>query len=93
MSSSELDELSTITYLSYFVKERAPGYNASLAWVRIQMADERIDNFSVRVFIFQINLFIKLFSRSLTASYDISVPMCMCVCVILDGLERRMAFV
>uniref|UniRef100_A0A183CWG4 Calponin-homology (CH) domain-containing protein n=1 Tax=Gongylonema pulchrum TaxID=637853 RepID=A0A183CWG4_9BILA len=34
MSSPDLDELSCITYLSYFVKIAAPGYNATLRHVR-----------------------------------------------------------
>jgi filamin len=31
MSSNELDELSCMTYLSYFVRKNNPGYNATMA--------------------------------------------------------------
>uniref|UniRef100_A0A183U7D4 Calponin-homology (CH) domain-containing protein n=1 Tax=Toxocara canis TaxID=6265 RepID=A0A183U7D4_TOXCA len=34
MSSAELDELSCITYLSYFMKYNGPGYRATLERVR-----------------------------------------------------------
>ncbi len=47
MSSPELDELSSITYLSYFVKQGSPGYLTTLNWVQEQMKDETIENFSV----------------------------------------------
>uniref|UniRef100_A0A0N4ZS52 Calponin-homology (CH) domain-containing protein n=1 Tax=Parastrongyloides trichosuri TaxID=131310 RepID=A0A0N4ZS52_PARTI len=45
MSSSELDELSTITYLSFFVAENGPGYIASLKNCSQLMPDVRITNF------------------------------------------------
>ena len=47
MSSPELDELSSITYLSYYIKEGSPGYKATLNWVQTQLPDENITNFSV----------------------------------------------
>ena len=47
MSSYELDELSAITYLSYFVREGSPGYKTTLTWIQKQLPDEQIDNFSV----------------------------------------------
>ncbi len=47
MSSPELDELSSITYLSYFIKVGGPGYLATLNWTQAQMRDEAINNFSV----------------------------------------------
>lgn len=47
MSSPELDELSSITYLSYFIKVGGPGYLATLNWTQAQMLDEAIENFSV----------------------------------------------
>ena len=47
MSSPELDELSSITYLSYFVKQGSPGYLTTLKWIKEQMKDETIENFSV----------------------------------------------
>uniref|UniRef100_A0AAF5HXR8 Apple domain-containing protein n=1 Tax=Strongyloides stercoralis TaxID=6248 RepID=A0AAF5HXR8_STRER len=45
MSSPELDELSTITYLSFFVTENGPGYMASLNNCSKLMPDVRITNF------------------------------------------------
>ncbi|CEF63050.1 Jitterbug [Strongyloides ratti] len=45
MSSPELDELSTITYLSFFVAENGPGYIASLHNCSKLMPDVRITNF------------------------------------------------
>jgi hypothetical protein len=50
MSSPELDELSSITYLSYFVKEGSPGYKATLKWIQTLLPDDSIKNFSVRPF-------------------------------------------
>jgi filamin len=47
MSSPELDELSAITYLSYYIKEDSPGYKSTLNWIQTQMSDEQINNFSV----------------------------------------------
>lgn len=47
MSSPELDELSAITYLSYYIKEDSPGYKSTLGWIQSQMTDEKINNFSV----------------------------------------------
>ena len=47
MSSPELDELSSITYLSYFMKEGSPGYNATLRLIQSILSDETISNFTV----------------------------------------------
>ena len=47
MASPELDELSAITYISYFMKRGSPGYQATLNWIQQQMPDEKITNFSV----------------------------------------------
>ena len=48
LSSPHLDELSGMTYLSYFMKEEAsPGYYATLDWVKNQIPDQRINNFRV----------------------------------------------
>ena len=48
LSSPHLDELSGMTYLSYFMKEEAsPGYYATLDWVKRQIPDQRINNFRV----------------------------------------------
>ena len=48
MCSPELDELSAITYLSYYIKEGSPGFKETLRWIQSQMPDEKINNFSVR---------------------------------------------
>jgi len=47
MSSPELDELSAITYLSYFMRQGSPGYLVTLNWIQALMQDEKIENFSV----------------------------------------------
>lgn len=70
MSSPELDELSSITYLSYFIKVGGPGYLATLDWTQAQMSDEAITNFSVSYYLSlhaSICLyFVSLFSCSLS---------------------------
>ena len=44
----EQDELSGMTYLSYFMKEEdSPGYYATLDWVKKQIPNHRINNFRV----------------------------------------------
>ena len=48
LASPHLDELSGMTYLSYFMKEEdSPGYYATLNWVKNQIPDQRINNFRV----------------------------------------------
>ena len=48
LSSPHLDELSGMTYLSYFMKEEdSPGYYATLNWVKNQIPNQRINNFRV----------------------------------------------
>jgi filamin len=47
LSSPELDEMSAMTYLSYFMKVDSPGYNATLRWVQQQVPQERVQNFQV----------------------------------------------
>ncbi|XP_068231445.1 filamin-A isoform X3 [Palaemon carinicauda] len=46
LSSPYLDELSGMTYLSYFMKEGGPGYKATLEWVRRQLPDSNVKNFT-----------------------------------------------
>lgn len=47
-ASPYLDELSGMTYLSYFMKEEdSPGYYSSLNWVKNQIPNFRINNFRV----------------------------------------------
>ena len=49
LASPHLDELSGMTYLSYFMKEEdSPGYYATLDWVKKQIPNQRINNFRVR---------------------------------------------
>ena len=51
LSSPHLDELSGMTYLSYFMKEESsPGYYATLDWVKRQIPDQRINNFRVSLY-------------------------------------------
>ena len=48
LSSPHLDELSGMTYLSYFMKEEdSPGYYSTLNWVKNQIPNFRINNFRV----------------------------------------------
>lgn len=48
LSSPDLDELSGMTYLSYFMNSpTSPGYKATLRWVRGQIPDENVENFTV----------------------------------------------
>nr|XP_045601850.1 filamin-A-like isoform X1 [Procambarus clarkii] len=46
LASPYLDDLSGMTYLSYFMKEGGPGYNSTLKWVQSQMPDRKIKNFT-----------------------------------------------
>ena len=47
LSNPELDELSGMTYLSYFMKVDSPGYNATLCWVQQQIPEQKVKNFQV----------------------------------------------
>ncbi|XP_076033094.1 filamin-A-like [Oratosquilla oratoria] len=46
LASPYLDDLSGMTYLSYFMKEGAPGYKATLEWVQKTLPDKNITNFT-----------------------------------------------
>ena len=46
-SSIDLDELSGMTYLSYFLNVDAPGYNATLDWVKDVIQPAAVNNFDV----------------------------------------------
>lgn len=48
LASPFLDELSGMTYLSYFMKEHSPGYYATLRWVQNQIPEKDVRNFTVR---------------------------------------------
>lgn len=47
LASPYLDELSGMTYLSYFMKEGSPGFHATLRWVNSQLSHTSIRNFTV----------------------------------------------
>ena len=47
MSSSDLDELSGMTYLSYFMKVDSPGYHATMRYVKDKVPQSKINNFQV----------------------------------------------
>jgi len=47
LASPYLDELSGMTYLSYFMRENSPGYLATLRWVQQQVKDRNVRNFTV----------------------------------------------
>ncbi|XP_043285268.1 filamin-B [Venturia canescens] len=46
LASPYLDELSGMTYLSYFMKEGSPGFHATLRWVNSQLAHAPVRNFT-----------------------------------------------
>lgn len=46
-ASSDLDDLSAMTYLSYFVKVDSPGYFDTLNWVCQQLRTAAITNLTV----------------------------------------------
>lgn len=46
LASPWLDELSGMTYLSYFMKPGGPGYNATMRWANTQVT-ESVKNFTV----------------------------------------------
>ncbi|KAJ1528888.1 hypothetical protein ONE63_007257 [Megalurothrips usitatus] len=46
LASPYLDELSGMTYLSYFMKENSPGFHATLRWVNNQIPQAPVRNFT-----------------------------------------------
>ncbi|XP_071858708.1 filamin-type immunoglobulin domains fbug isoform X2 [Bombus fervidus] len=46
LASPYLDELSGMTYLSYFMKEGSPGFHATLRWVNSQLSHHPVQNFT-----------------------------------------------
>ncbi|KFM80818.1 Filamin-A, partial [Stegodyphus mimosarum] len=46
LASHNLDELSGMTYLSYFMRDDSPGYQATLRWVQKQLPQFNIQNFT-----------------------------------------------
>lgn len=49
LASPYLDELSGMTYLSYFMKENSPGFHATLRWVNNQIPQGPVRNFTVSI--------------------------------------------
>lgn len=49
LASPYLDELSGMTYLSYFMKEGSPGFHATLQWVNSQLPHHPVQNFTVSI--------------------------------------------
>ena len=47
LASRDLDELSGMTYLSYYMKQDSPGYRATLKFVQHQIPSKNITNFQV----------------------------------------------
>lgn len=50
LASPWLDELSGMTYLSYFMKPGSPGFHATLRWVNSRL-ERSVNNFTVRFFL------------------------------------------
>lgn len=46
LASPNLDELSGMTYLSYFMNEESPGYKATLRWVQSRLPQLHLSNFT-----------------------------------------------
>jgi hypothetical protein len=49
-ASEALDELSAMTYLSYFVRSESPGYYDTLNWVCKQLRTTQITNLTVQLY-------------------------------------------
>lgn len=50
LASPYLDELSGMTYLSYFMKEKSPGTKSTLNWVNSQLKTHKVSNFTVSTY-------------------------------------------
>ena len=93
LASPYLDELSGMTYLSYFMKEGSPGFHATLRWVNSQLSHAPVRNFTVRRvtnnFLSSpssiILLTFSIFDVQIYRAWLISVAFAF---VIADGLER-----
>ena len=59
LSSVELDEMSAITYLSYFMKVGAPGYNSTLQRIQPLVRNTPVYNFTVS-FYCSLEIFIRV---------------------------------
>lgn len=67
LASHNLDELSGMTYLSYFMRDESPGYKATLSWVEKQLTEFNIKNFTVS------NYFDYLNSLAINEKYSIII--------------------
>lgn len=74
LASPYLDELSGMTYLSYFMKEKSPGTKATLNWVNSQLKNHTVSNFTV--------------STSDTVGFQPKSVIIYSLICILDRLER-----
>ena len=83
-ASPHLDELSGMTYLSYFMKEEdSPGYYSSLNWVKNQIPNFRINNFRVRIYNIEHHKLTFVVDTMLAGSVTMDVSMAyidMCQC-------------
>lgn len=64
LASPWLDELSGMTYLSYFMKPGGPGYNATMRWANSQLKHP-VNNFTVSRTIFELNRLLNLCSMQI----------------------------
>lgn len=51
LASPFLDELSGMTYLSYFMKEDSPGFRSTLLWVNSRLKNKPVRNFTVSTYL------------------------------------------
>ena len=49
LASVDLDELSGMTYLSYFMKMASPGYQATLSFVQKRLPNKHVVDFQVDI--------------------------------------------
>ena len=49
MCNPHIDELSGMTYLSYFLRTEGPGWYATLNWVRKKVPELNVHNFKVKI--------------------------------------------
>jgi filamin len=52
LASTELDDMSAITYLSYYIKVGSPGYNATLQHIQPMVTVVNSVNIVLNVFLF-----------------------------------------
>lgn len=47
LCNPNLDEKSSLTYLSYFMKENGPGYNLIMDWIKQVLPNRKFTNLTV----------------------------------------------